>query len=352
MAPPDCPAGGYVGDYVSFWAIWIVLIAGAWWFFRATRGRTGVARLVVGNLLVLLALAWTAVVVAETYLRYVYDGTDQYGLTMTNRAWFGRHVVLNSNDFRDREWPTEKPPGVVRVACLGDSFTMGWGVPDIDDLYPRRVGAALDAKFPGKFEVRNVSAPGLSTTDEANMLEDVAVKGAFDRVILGYCLNDPDNFLPPGRGLDRESAPRVPWIRQSWSFLVDYLWFHVRLRGDPRVRGYFEWEKEAYDDPEIWGRQCAQFRRLKDFCDGASIRLDVVVFPFFSHWGENYEFDSCHERVAEAWKRLGVDVVDLRDAYRGIPAADLVVGRLDGHPNARAQAIAARVILERLFGVK
>jgi hypothetical protein len=354
MAPPDCPAGGYVGDYVSFWAIWLALILGAWWFFRATRGRTGKARLVVGNLLVLFALAWTAVVVAETYLRYVYDGTDQYGLTMTNRAWFGRHVLghLNSSGYRDREFAAVKPPGVVRVACVGDSFTMGWGVRDLDDLYPRKIGAALDARFPGKFEVLNVSAPGLSTTDENDMIEATAKDGAFDRVVLGYCLNDPDNFLPAGRAFDRESAPRLPLIPQSWSFLADFLWFHVRLRADPKVRGYFDWEKEAYEDPRIWDQQCAQFRRMKDFCDAAKIRLDVVVFPFFAQWGEKYEFDSCHERVAQAWKRLGVDVVDLREAYRGIPASELVVGRFDGHPNERAHAIAARVILDRVFDVR
>jgi hypothetical protein len=259
---------------------------------------------------------------------------------------------MNSSRYRDREFAAVKAPGVVRVACVGDSFTMGWGVPDLDDVYPRRIGAALDAKRPGKFEVLNVSAPGLSTTDEANMLEEIAVKGEFDRVVLGYCLNDPDNFLPAGRAFDRESAPRMPWIPQSWSFVADFLWFRLRLRDDPKVRGYFDWEKEAYDDPEIWGRQCAQFRRLKDVCDAASIRLDVVVFPFFSQWGPKYEFDSCHDRVAEAWKRLGVDVIDLRAAYRGIPSDELVVNRCDGHPNERAHEIAARVILDRAFDVR
>ena len=82
------------------------------------------------------------------------------------------------------------------------------------------------------------------------------------------------------------------------------------------------------------------------------MRLDVVVFPFFSQWGDGYPFDGCHDRVAEAWKDLGVAVVDLRDAYRGIPASDLVVNRFDAHPNERAHEIAAKAILERAFGVR
>ena len=104
-------------------------------------------RLVAGNVLVLATLVATLVVLGETYLRYVYDATDSYGLTLTNFAWFNRHVTFNSDGFRDREYEdTAWKPGVTRVACVGDSFTMGYGVPDVADVWPQRVGAALPAR--------------------------------------------------------------------------------------------------------------------------------------------------------------------------------------------------------------
>ena len=78
MQMTDFPAGGYVADYLIFWAVWIAIVAGTWFFFRRTRGRTGLKRLVAGNLLVLLSLLFTVVLAAETYLRYVYDASDQY----------------------------------------------------------------------------------------------------------------------------------------------------------------------------------------------------------------------------------------------------------------------------------
>jgi hypothetical protein len=71
MAPNDFPAGGYVSDYVAFWVIWLAIVGGTVVFFRATRGRGGRARLVAGNVCVLASILWTAVVLAETYLRYV-----------------------------------------------------------------------------------------------------------------------------------------------------------------------------------------------------------------------------------------------------------------------------------------
>jgi len=354
MAPDDCPPQGYVADYVSFWAIWVVLLLAAWIFFFRLRGRAGAMRLVVGNLLVFLSALWTIVLGAETYLRFIYDRTDQYGLTMTNRAWFGRHCLLNSHGFRDREFATEKAKGVSRVGFLGDSFAFGWGIENVDDAFPGLVRSALDARSPGRYEVLDLGEPGFSTTDEANMLDNLAPSMSFDHVVLQYCLNDPDNFIPAAHTFDRETAPRLPWFRQTWSFVADYLWFHLRLRADPRVKGYFEWEKEAYEDPGIWGLQTRQFQRIVDRCRASSIRLDVAVLPFFQKWNSDgtYEFDFCHDQVAAAWKKLGVDVIDLRDAYRGIPGSELVVNRFDAHPNARVHAIAAKVILDRAFDVR
>ena len=352
MGSPYMPAGGYVSDYLAFWAIWLLVVGATVLFLRRTRGRRGAVRLVAGNLLVLACIAWTAAVAAETYLRWFYDTTDQYGLMLTNRAWFMRHIHENNAGVRDVDFVPEKRPGTVRVACVGDSFTMGWGVDDPANAFPQRIGAVLAARAPGHFEVRNYGIPGLTTREEIQPIEDLARAGGTDHVILGYCLNDPDDLLPPDRWFDREAAPGIPWMKQTRSFLADYLWFHLRLAKDPRVRDFFSYEKEAYDDPKIWAVQCDQFRRIAATCRAASIRLDVIVFPFFQVWGEDYPFATCHDRVVAAWKALGVDAIDLRDCYRGIPGADLVVNRFDAHPNERAHEIAARTILARVFGVR
>jgi hypothetical protein len=350
MNPPEMPPpGGFVSRYLCYWAVWLLIVGGTWLFFRRTRGTTGVRRLVVGNLLVLAALLWTAVAVGETYVRYVYDQSDQYGLTMTNVAWYRRHMRLNSRGFRDREWPRTKAPGVEIVACIGDSFTMGHGVRDPRDAFPQRIGAALETRFPGRFDVRNLGEGGVATGQEADTVDEVRRFDAVDRIVLGYCLNDIDDLLPRGRRFERGDLPQLP-VDPDWSYLADFLWFRLKVSGDARVRDYFAWEKEAYEDPAIWGRQRDRFRRIAESCRESAIRLHVVVFPLFSQWGEGYSFDGCHDRIAEAWRSLGVDVVDLREAYRGVSGSDLVVNRFDAHPNERAHEIAADAILERAFG--
>lgn len=352
MAPDDFPAGGYLSDYLAFWAIWLVLVAGTWAFLRRSRGRTGRGRVVAGNALVLASLLWTLVLGAETWLRYVHDASDQWGLTLTNFAWGRRHFHPNSTGMRDREFSGKRRPGVTRIACVGDSFTMAWGVPDAADAWPQRLGALLEERAPGRFETLNLGVAGWQTRQEADYVEATASRGLYERVIVGYCLNDPDEFLPAARQFDKSTLPRPAWIAPWRSFLLDFLWFRLRLQDDPRVRGYFDWEIEAYQDKAIWAKQCEQFGRLAAACRRAGVGLDVVVFPFFNDLGEHYRFDVCHDRVAEAWRALGVSVIDLRAAYRGIPAADLVVNRFDAHPNERAHDLAARAAADRIVPPK
>jgi lysophospholipase L1-like esterase len=351
MAPPDFPAGGYAADYAGLWIAWAAIVGGAVLFFRRTKGRSRL-RLVAGNALVLVALLASAAVAGETYFRYVYDATDGFGLTLTTWSWYRRHVHLNSRGFRDREWTSSSAPHAARVACVGDSFTQGWGVRDAADCWPQRVGAELDVRFPGKFEVRNYGDAGFSTGDEARLIDRALRVDRVERVVLGYCLNDLDDLLPPGTLFDRRAVPPPPLVGRTRSLLVDFLWARLHVARDPRLADGFRLVQRAYDDAPIWERQRARLRHVADACRANSARLDVVVFPFLHDWGDAYSFDSCHERVIEAWRALGVEPIDLRAAYRGIARDDLVASKTDAHPNARAHEIAARAVLDRAFGVR
>lgn len=352
MTPSEFQAGGYTQDFLRFWASWLVLVVVTVLFVRATRRRPGkpsLGRLLAGNALVFASLLWTAVCLGETYLRYVYDRTDSYGLTLTNMSWFRRHMLINQDGFRDKQFDRPPPPGADLVACVGDSFTQGWGIDDPADCWPQRLGAALEATAPGKFEVRNYGIVGLSTGDQIGLVRKLCRTGGVRRIVLGYCLNDADDLAPKGRGFDRNDAPPVPFLDRTTSFVADFLWFRLKLRGDPRVRGYFDWVGEQYADEAIMARHTGQFREMRRETLAGGVRLDVVVFPMFSQWGPSYRFDACHDTVAAAWRSVGIDVLDLREAYRGIPGEELVVNRLDGHPNERAHAIAAETIRARLF---
>lgn len=353
IPPRDMPTTGYLGDFLVYVAVCGVFAALAWWYFR--RRPKERRNLVVGNLIVLGTLLAGVVTTGEAYFRYVYDATDSYGLTVTNWCWMKRHCgALNSLGFRMREITVDgavPPPGegVTRVAFVGDSFTFGYGVPDAADLFPQRIEAALRAREPGAYEVWNLGVIGWNTPDHERQLEDILPASNTHHVVLGYCLNDIEDLLPRQKRFLREATPQLPWIAPWRSFLADTLWFRLGLHGDARVGGYFEWVQEAYESDEIWPVQEERFARIADHSKRHGVRLSVVVFPLFGAWGDDYPLGAAHDRVASGWAKHGAEVLDLRAAYAGHSAEELVVNRYDAHPNEVAHRIAAEAILETLF---
>ena len=353
MVPYEMPAWGYALDYVAFWLLFLVAAFVGWRFVRAGRGRPGGARrrrLVVGNLLVLLALALGVALAAETWLRFFAEMTESYGLTLTTRAWFTRHYRLNSWGFRERELVDEKPPDVTRIAFVGDSFLAGYGITDPADRLTERLQAILDGRpGPGRSEVWNLGIVGTETGEHDAIVRNLLGRTPVDRVVLVYCLNDISHQLPKERHVDRDAMPRAWSLPRTTSFLLDQLWFRFVLACRPDVGQYYDFVEEAYADPGVWARQQQRFESIAATCRGSSAGLDVVVFPFVGRWGPDYRFHAAHDALTAAWTALGARVVDLRTTYQGMDAEDLVVGRYDAHPNERAHALAAEAIARQLF---
>ena len=96
---------------------------------------------------------------------------------------------LNALGFRERRLPSPKPPGVLRVVALGDSFTQGYGVEE-DDAWPRRLESVLDARHGGRHEVVNLGVPGANPRDYLSHLRDPGLAYEPDVVLVTVMAND------------------------------------------------------------------------------------------------------------------------------------------------------------------
>lgn len=96
-----------------------------------------------------------------------------------------------------RDFSPQKPPGVLRVLCVGDSFTFGHGVDDAD-TYPELLFQELSRRYPNaRFEVINAGMPLFGLLDE---LDYYLEKGAGldpDLVVLQYFANDLQDLTRP-----------------------------------------------------------------------------------------------------------------------------------------------------------
>ena len=101
-------------------------------------------------------------------------------------------VSLNSEGFRDVEFPKEKPPSVFRIVCLGDSWTFGWNVAQ-NQAYPQTLKTVLKREFPeANFEVFNLGVGGYSSINGLMLLKTRVLDLKPDVVVLGFAMNEPN----------------------------------------------------------------------------------------------------------------------------------------------------------------
>lgn len=267
----------------------------------------------------------------------------------------------NSLGFRDREELCEpKPEGQRRVVCLGDSTTVGWGVPE-NDGWTRRAEVILRAAD-DDIRVANCGASGTLLPDEhAHAL--FTRFGAIDPdlVVVTLCIND---LLPVNGGMahfepevfERLGMPLEGWMGQS-ALLNDAarsLRRDAALRLDP---GH-DWVADLMglavaDYPPaaqklgavFWGSGVPEqaLRAMKAWCVERGARFAVMIWPFLQQIGsrEEHPFTGVHDRVGAFCEAEGIPFLDLLDVFVGIEPSTLWLTPLDMHGNVRAHALAA-----------
>jgi lysophospholipase L1-like esterase len=104
-----------------------------------------------------------------------------------NPVW---EVSLNSQGFRDEEFPKERQSSSFRIICLGDSWTFGANV-DQENAYPQRLKALLRAEFPeAELEVFNLGVLAYSSYQGLKLLKTEALDLTPDMVLIGFAMND------------------------------------------------------------------------------------------------------------------------------------------------------------------
>jgi hypothetical protein len=107
---------------------------------------------------------------------------------------------VNAQGFRGPEVAQTKPAGTLRIACIGDSHTFGYGVAD-GETWPARLQELLRARFPVHgLEVLNCGVDAYDTLQEVRWMQRRVLAFDPDLVILQYYVNDTavrDEGEPP-----------------------------------------------------------------------------------------------------------------------------------------------------------
>jgi lysophospholipase L1-like esterase len=332
---------------IWFVGVFLLLAVSLWGVFGRLKWHQSrnLLTLIVGNLLVFLFLASVVAMLGEAYFRYVHDATDSFGLTKTTQDWFDRHFVYNGFGVRDSvEYTNQQPPGTRRITFLGDSFTAGHGIKDVE----QRFGNRIRGEFP-QCDVHVMAKPGLDTGAEVDALRSMASRGYdLDVVVLVYCLNDISDIAPEWSAtLERIHRKPAGEALVENSYLCNWLYFRCVASRDPDVTDYYQFVHDNYRG-DVWAEQQQRLDDLRFYVAAYDAQLLVVTFPFLHALGANYSYDGIHEQLDEFWRSQHVPHLDLRATYEGYEPRDLMVNRFDAHPNELAHELAANAIVEFL----
>ena len=330
------------------------------------------------NVLTGLTLSFVSIVlvllVCEVLVRVAYPTLKP----SSEYDWSARH----------KGYSLAKDPNTFRIVVLGDSYTFGQGV-EKDKTFPAVLEKLLNGMGADvKFEVVNLGFCGLNTMIEAQILAEYGINPdtwapdpnyrglAYqpDLVLLEYTLNDSStSWRNPGQVKSFDDRFRTGEVvlrvnSGHYSFplpdKVDkFFTMHSRLylalfSGYNQLLGMLGFREAGKGaiastlsryqdnfDGWVWMNQALQ--QLSAIEKNTNTPVVMAIYPDMVNLS-SYPFVSAHKKVKSAAESFGIPTLDLLPYFQGKNEKELIVTPFDGHPNAKAHAIAARAILDYL----
>lgn len=207
-----------------------------------------------------------------------------------------------------------KPPGVVRIALVGDSVTYGSGV-EADQV----LSAALQRRFDQsghRVEIVNAGVRGFTTYNEVRWLRDRILALEPDLVVLQTCMNDIANpawhwnkkssveLVPPVEAFPDPAQRTIPV--PEWSFLSSPLSYSMLF-----TTGYMIYLKGQQRTLEI---DIGVTQNGRFWPTYITAEADSTLLPLTDYTSQEW-----------GWLRAQLDLAHSVSASRGIPLLLLVV---------------------------
>lgn len=249
---------------------------------------------------------------------------------------FNSRFTTNAQGLRDRPYSLEKPEGIYRVALLGSSMDMGWGV-STEETYENQFEDWLNAHaekwgLARRFEVLNFAMAAYSPL---HRLE------AFERKVRDY---QPDLVLYAATRLD---------TRLLQIHLVGLLQDRIDLKYDfarhaLNIAGIREADLALNDSgqliakdriksrltPILWQVHEDAISRLATDCRSEGAALAMLIIPRASESDRPEYRGPDISRFQAIARRLGLPLADLSASFDEQEPAAIEIAPWDDHPNA------------------
>jgi hypothetical protein len=247
----------------------------------------------------------------------------------------GKIFATNSWGMRDAEYSPAKPEHTTRIALLGSSLVMGWGVNDgeaFESLVEERLDRELSAESGRRFEILNFAVNGYSPLAQVEVMRQEVARFRPDAVVLVGHPEDPF-FTIHGfaKSLRIGVVPEDEFLRE------------VAERAEVGAKTPERWAERRLEPhaPELIGWA---FREIAAAARRAGAAPLYVHLPGVLQRGSGAD----DEALIGLARQAGFATVALFDAYGDGDRKELVVAPWDAHPNAAGHAAIAEAFYRAL----
>lgn len=265
------------------------------------------------------------------------------GYTYASRIWqLYYQNPINSLGFRDKE-PLD---GINNIFFVGDSFTEGHGLKNVDDRFSN-----IFAKKNANYNVINIGKSGADTKEEFEILKkfiiDTKIKPK--KIILQYYGNDMDklayrNGIQPVEIIAYKTLNYFYKHAISSSSLLNYIyWLYPSFYTIKQNKlAYRNFLTETYNNSLFF----SHLREIDNFIEYSkknSVELIVIVFPIL---GE-YEFSKnlYENKILQYLKNKNIKVINTSPLISKLPTEKVVVSSTNAHPSAIVNKIVADTLI-------
>jgi D-alanyl-lipoteichoic acid acyltransferase DltB (MBOAT superfamily) len=260
---------------------------------------------------------------AQTELVPSFVSQTPYGTLSVNR-W----------GMRDKDHERTPPANTHRIALLGASSVMGWGVSDgetFEALVETRLNQERGTAAEPGYEILNFAVPGYQPPQQLMAL-DKALTFSPNAVI----------YVATGREISRAASYLVEAVRKKVEIPYEPLRDIVRKAGlDPSMDEATSLRRLEPFSIEILS---STYRRIVEQTRASGA---VAVFVFLPQVREGTWQEETAEtlRLAES---AGFVVIDMSDVYKGQDIAAIRLAEWDDHPNRRGHELIASRLYDEL----
>ncbi len=250
-----------------------------------------------------------------------------------SQVWWSKHwFPENTLGYRDTEPAAVKGQKV--VLAIGDSFTAGHGLKDVNERFSNR----LEARLGNGYRVHNLGVSGADSGDEASRLETYPLKP--DAIVLQYFPNDIEKVAQAG-GIPLTGTQPYDDLGRLGTHLVRrfYLPNFIYWQLPHTQFSTFEsFISQAYTDSTVLSLHLADMDRMIACRDSAGADMYAVFIPFLMQLDKS----AGYTKIVEDYLRSkGVTVLTFTDEIAAIPEKDRIVGKNDGHASAAVNQVIA-----------